>query len=693
MVVCMTDSAASGTWKRRTTLLACFLHFDFSFMLWVLIGALGIPLAEAAQLSPAEKGFVVALPILAGSLMRIPIGLLVDRLGGKRIGVMLLAFLFFPLALAWQLPPSLPTLIVIGALLGFAGASFAVALPLASRWFPPDRQGLAMGIAAAGNSGTVVTNLVAPRLVAAFGLGATFGIAMIGLAGVLLAFALLAHEPPRKIPPAPAKLPSLRDRDLRWMCLFYAITFGGYVGLSSFLPLFLRDNYGLSAIQAGYITAGLACAGSLARPIGGIISDRLGGTRVLAFLLIPIAGLYAFESTLPPLPLMVAGLAGSMLCLGLGNGAVFQIVPQRFGRNLGAVTGLIGALGGIGGFLLPMLLGGLRGATGSFGYGFAILALLAGVAAVAIRVLTSARGRWAEIVVPVCVVALFAAPARAEPIAPPPPYALGWSLRPVQPVNVVRSDTSIGLFDDGGMAGSTVASTFLASYKLTPTLAPLFRIAVVRHDPAMGASASAISNPLLGVIWSPAGIRAPFKVGVFGGLALPLGSGGGNSPDMAALGSIRAAAIARSSMDNAMFAVNDLTPIAGADLAYVAHGLTIQAEVTLFELIRARGSSAQPDAFKTNVTTGLHAGYFLLPQLSASGELRYQRYLSTPSFVELDPTGASRDAWSAAIGLRAHVALGGTRWLRPGLSYARGLDEPAAHRRYQSIQIDVPFVF
>src|SRR5262245_25951327 len=191
-----TDSR-SETWKRRSTLLACFLHFDFSFMLWVLIGALGIPLAEAAHLSPAEKGFVVAVPILAGSLMRIVVGLLVDRIGGKRVGMMLLAFLFLPLTLAWQLEPSLPALIGIGAMLGFAGASFAVALPLASRWFPPERQGLAMGIAAAGNSGTVVTNLFAPKLGAIVGWNSVFGLAMIPLAMVLVAFLLLAKEPPR----------------------------------------------------------------------------------------------------------------------------------------------------------------------------------------------------------------------------------------------------------------------------------------------------------------------------------------------------------------------------------------------------------------------------------------------------------------------------------------------------------------
>src|SRR5436190_15175533 len=145
--------------KRWTTLVGCFLHFDFSFMLWVLLGALGIPLCEAAQLSPAHKGLVVAVPILAGSLLRVPVGVLTDRFGGKRIGAALLGFLFIPLALARAISPSLGSLLVTGALLGAAGASFAVALPLASRWFPPERQGLAMGVAAAGNSGTVVTNL------------------------------------------------------------------------------------------------------------------------------------------------------------------------------------------------------------------------------------------------------------------------------------------------------------------------------------------------------------------------------------------------------------------------------------------------------------------------------------------------------------------------------------------------------
>lgn len=281
-----------------------------------------------------------------------------------------------------------------------------------------------------------------------------------------------------------------------------------------------------------------------------------------------------------------------------------------------------------------------------------------------------------------CVSLLLASTASASP-----PPSLGWNLRPVAPGNVIRSDTTVGRFTDAGVSGTTVASTFLVSYKLTPVLAPLVRVAVVHHD------GSAISNPLVGVTWAPRIVAPPFKVSVFGALALPLGSGGGDDPNPRALATIRAAVAVRSGMDNALFAVNDLTPIAGVDAAYVANGLTLQLEATVFELIRVRGAMAQPDAYKTNFTTGFHAGYFVLPWLSASAELRYQRFLSSPAFVQMDATGASRDALSAAVGLRGNVHLGEATWLRPGLSYARGLDDPLAGRSYQVIQIDVPFVF
>lgn len=295
--------------------------------------------------------------------------------------------------------------------------------------------------------------------------------------------------------------------------------------------------------------------------------------------------------------------------------------------------------------------------------------------------------------IPCMAVGMVATTARAEPVAAPPPTSLAWQLRPVAAGNVVRSDTSVAAYDDAAAgSGTTVVSNLLASYKVTPSLAPVVRVAIARNDPGMGESATSMSNPLIGVTWARP-LAPTIKLAVFGGLALPLGTGGGNSPDAAMATANRSAMAARSAMDNALFAVNDLTPIGGVGLAYVAGGFTVQAEATVLQLMRVRGDEAQPDSAKTNFTSGLHAGYFPLPWLSIGGELRYQRYLSTPAFVEADPTGASRDNLSAALGVRGHVKLGGGRWLRPGVAYSRGLDDPMSGRSYDVVQIDVPFVF
>ncbi|HEX5060200.1 MAG TPA: hypothetical protein VFV99_12615 [Kofleriaceae bacterium] len=288
-------------------------------------------------------------------------------------------------------------------------------------------------------------------------------------------------------------------------------------------------------------------------------------------------------------------------------------------------------------------------------------------------------------------VLLAATNADADVVAKPAPFSLGWSLRPAGPVNVVRSDTAIGLFDDGGASGSTVASTFLVAYKVSPELSPLLRFAVIHNDPATGGTATAMSNPLVGAMWAPPIVEAPYKLAFFGGLALPLGEGGGNAANPTMTSTVRSAIAARSSMDNAMFAINDLTPIVGIDAAYVANGLTLQLEATVFELFRVRGEDVQPDAYKTNFTSGAQAAYFVFDWLSAGAELRYQRWLSTPAAVEMAP--ATRDTVSAAVGVRGHFAVGGPRWLRPGVSYARGLDDPMTGRNYQIVQIDVPFAF
>jgi NNP family nitrate/nitrite transporter-like MFS transporter len=386
----------SATKGHLPTLIASFLHFDLSFMLWVLLGALGIFIAQDLKLSPAEKGFMVAIPILSGSLLRIPMGLLSDRYGGKRVGIAMLVFLFVPLLAGWQFGAGLPALLAVGLMLGTAGASFAVALPLASRWYSPQRQGLVMGIAAAGNSGTVIANLLAPRLAGVVGWHNVLGLAMIPLALVILAFALLAKDSPATTHGQPLRgyLTALKYGDMWWFCLLYSVTFGGYVGLGSFMPTFFHDQYGLDAINAGYLTALAAFIGSGLRPVGGWLADKFGGVRMLTILLLGIIATYGLGAQLPALGLMTTLLVLGMGCLGMGNGAVFQLVPQRFQQQIGVATGVIGAVGGLGGFFLPNLLGIVKQSSGSFGPGFLTLSIIALAALVMLRVLVAIRQGW-----------------------------------------------------------------------------------------------------------------------------------------------------------------------------------------------------------------------------------------------------------------------------------------------------------
>ena len=379
------------------TLIASFLHFDVCFMLWVLLGALGVFVAESAGLNAAQKGLMVAIPVLSGSLLRLPLGLLSDRVGGRRVGVTLLIFLLAPLLMGWRLAFGNSTVYLLGAMLGVAGASFAVVLPLASRWYPAERQGLVMGIAAAGNSGTVIANLLAPRLAVHVGWQNVFGLALVPLTAVLVTFAVMARDSPAGggARPMATYIAVLHEVDTWWFCLLYAVTFGGYVGLSSFLPIFLRDHYHVTPVNAGLLTALAAFVGSGVRPIGGYLADRVGGVALLRWLLVAIAATYAAASTLPPLAIMVGILVVGMACLGSGNGAVFQLVPQRFRCEIGMATGIVGAVGGVGGFLLPTLLGEMKQRAGSFGPGFLVLALIAAAALIALHRLAVGRaGLW-----------------------------------------------------------------------------------------------------------------------------------------------------------------------------------------------------------------------------------------------------------------------------------------------------------
>lgn len=369
------------------SLAAALIHFDVSFLCWVLIGALGAYIASDLGLSSTQKGLMVAVPPLGGAAFRLLLGPLSDRVGIKRLGLITMSLTLVPLIWGATLATTYVQVLGVGLLLGVAGASFAVALPLASRWYPPEHQGLALGIAGAGNSGTVIAALAAPRLAEHVGWHGTFALAMIPVTLAWVAFAVLAKEPPRAHSGPPAgggSLSLLRDVDPRWLCAFYLVTFGGFVGLSGYLPIFFVDRFEVSKVAAGGFAALCAVAGSLLRPVGGALSDRFGGTRVLAAVLVVAGCLAAILATLPGLGITVALLFGVLGLLGMGNGAVFQLVGRRVPERVGAMTGLVGAAGGLGGFMLPFGFGWLASVTGTFTVGFGMIAGAIGLAALAV---------------------------------------------------------------------------------------------------------------------------------------------------------------------------------------------------------------------------------------------------------------------------------------------------------------------
>lgn len=377
------------------TLLCSFLYFDFSFMVWYMLGPLQVQIAKSLELDTQSRGLMVATPILAGAILRVFMGLLTDRVGAKRAGIMAQVLVILALFCAWQVGVhSFGEVLLLGVFLGVAGASFAVALPLASRWYPPQHQGTAMGIAGAGNSGTVLAALFAPMIALALGWQNVFGIACIPMVLVLITYSVLAKDAPghfgKKHLADYARM--LGNSDAWWFMFFYMLTFGGFSGFASALPGYFHDQFGFDPKTAGWATAACVFAGSVMRPLGGVLADRIGGTRSLLAVYAATAVLIAtagFQLGGSGIALTLFILA--MLCLGAGNGAVFQLVPQRFGKEIGIMTGLIGMAGGVGGFALAASMGAIKQATGSYSAG---LWLFAGLAALGWISLSGVKARW-----------------------------------------------------------------------------------------------------------------------------------------------------------------------------------------------------------------------------------------------------------------------------------------------------------
>ena len=381
------------------TLLASFLYFDFTFAIWVLNGAMAPFISETFNLSPAEKGFMISVPILAGALMRFPLGLLAQYIGRKSAAMVEMGLIILALAFGYFFVDTHNEVLAMGVLLGIAGGSFGIALSLGSGWFPAKYKGLAMGIAGAGNSGTVLAVLFAPPLATKFGWQTVYGLAAFTMLLPMVVMAVFAKEPPdREEQSFREHISCLFEKDGWAFSLIYVITFGGFIGLANFLPTYFYDQFKVTKIEAGQLTMLATLMGSATRVLGGYVSDRWGGintlTAVLCLVIVTlvICGTMGQNLALTTLLFMLCFAA-----LGAGNGALFQLVPLRWPLTTAVAGSMIGELGALGGGFIPNAMGMSKQHLGTYFYGFLAFAVL-GVAVLAMMRVMQIRWTrtWAE---------------------------------------------------------------------------------------------------------------------------------------------------------------------------------------------------------------------------------------------------------------------------------------------------------
>ncbi|HEX7176068.1 MAG TPA: MFS transporter [Pyrinomonadaceae bacterium] len=353
--------------------------FAVSFAVWGLVAALAPTFTQMYDLSAKAKSLMIAVPVLLGSLGRLPAGMLADRFGGRRVFAALLVLSALP-AVGIAFSTSYAQLLLLGLFLGMAGTTFSVGVGFTSKWFAPEKQGAALGVFGMGNIGQSIAVFGAPVLALALGDWRTVFYIFAAAALVWgVVFYLFARDAAVTTKPKTLaeNLNVLRRSPLAWvLSLFYFVTFGGFVAFSIYLPTLLRDQYGLTPTDAGARTAGFVLLATLLRPVGGLLADRFGGARVL----LGVFALVAFFGAMMGCPWFVTfsvGALGAAAALGLGNGAVFKLVPQHFPKETGTVTGLVGAFGGLGGFFPPLVLGVIRDSFGVYWPGFILLAAFA----------------------------------------------------------------------------------------------------------------------------------------------------------------------------------------------------------------------------------------------------------------------------------------------------------------------------
>jgi NNP family nitrate/nitrite transporter-like MFS transporter len=351
--------------------------FTVCFAVFGSVSAMMPILKKQLGLAPVQVSVALAVPVLLGSLGRIPLGMLTDRYGGRLIFSIVMAFSIVPAVLMgwvsnyWQL-------IVCGFFIGVALASFSVGVGFVSGWFPPERQGMALGIYGAGNIGQSLAAYGAPVVAGLAGYRWGFWTFAALTALWLVIFLARAQNAPRK---GPAKtlaeiLRPLKDKMSWVLSLYYFLTFGGFVAMAVYLPTLLTELFHLTPQDAGFRTAGFVVLATAMRPVGGWLADRVGGDTILRWVF-PAVALFALLMTLVSMVPFTIGALGMAASIGLGNGAVFKLVPQYFPNAVGSVTGLVGAAGGLGGFFPPLVLGVIRQLTGAFTWGFILLSLFA----------------------------------------------------------------------------------------------------------------------------------------------------------------------------------------------------------------------------------------------------------------------------------------------------------------------------
>ncbi|WP_336206753.1 MFS transporter [Nonomuraea sp. LPB2021202275-12-8] len=373
--------AGTTTANRIRALILATVAFAVNFWAWALLSPLGPVYKELLGLSAFAVSVLVAVPVIVGSLGRTVLGGLTDRYGGRIVfsittllGVVPVLFLAYV--------DSYPALLAGGLLLGMTGATFAIGVPFVNAWFPPERRGLALGVFGMGNIGTAISGFATPWLAQEFGRRAPFYTVAVALAVVGLLMLALGRDAPGTKPATEPFLTrftaAARLRVTKEMAGIYALTFGGLVAFGVYLPLYLQSVYGLTVPDAAARSAGFVVLATLTRPVGGWTADRFGGETVLSWALVVVFACAVIVSFAPAMPLATVGFLVMAAALGLGNGAVFAVLGRAVPASMvGSATGVVGAAGGLGGFLPPIIMGLIYQATGAYAIGLMLLAAMA----------------------------------------------------------------------------------------------------------------------------------------------------------------------------------------------------------------------------------------------------------------------------------------------------------------------------